>query len=101
MKTTTISANNVDFGVYLRGLEIIARDLSIKSFRKKEAREWLVSGLHGKIPTLEAVKAQWSSFNPEEEGDPFGILTFWADQKQGEWDRRQPEARTQVFPRTN
>jgi hypothetical protein len=101
MKTTTILANNVDFGIYLRGLEIIARDLKIESFSKKEAREWLVSGLKGQIPTLEAIKEQWTWRNPEEYGDPFGILTFWADQEQGAWDARQPEARVQRFPRTN
>lgn len=99
MTTTTISANDVDFGIYLQGLELIARDLELKSFSKKEAREWLVSALTTKIPTLENVKAQWSRENPEVYGDPFGILTFWADQRQGEWDRKQPEARVQGFPR--
>ena len=84
---------DVDFSIYLRGLELIARNLKLKSFSKDEARDWLINCKKcGGLYPLEEVQKQWEQENPEEYEDPFGILTFWADQRQAEWDSSQSQS---------
>lgn len=40
------------------------------------------------MPEVSDVQKQWELFNPEEEGDPFGILDYWERKKQAESDAR-------------
>lgn len=72
---------------YLDQLEAIATNLGLKSFSREESAEWAEECLKGGgLPSIESIESQWSNFNPDLEGDPFNILTFWENQRQAGWD---------------
>lgn len=72
--------------LYLEGLQGVAKVLSIESFSLDEAADWYDNAPCR--PTLLDVRQQWELFNPDIEGDPFNILTFWEGKRQAEWDSR-------------
>jgi hypothetical protein len=82
---TTIPASH-----FAKRLEPVAQRLGITEFSRGEAQEWAEA--QDNAPSvdlsdlLQKVISQWEKVNPSEYGDPFGILTFWEDQRQAQWD---------------
>jgi hypothetical protein len=83
--------------LYLNGLQEIVKVLNIDGFSVDEAADWYDNA--PTRPTLLEIRQQWELFNPDVEGDPFNILTFWENKRQAEWDARLPQNRTPVFPK--
>lgn len=63
---------------YLDAVETIANILKIETFSKDECSDWydFQENCH---PSILEIRQQWEKLPPEEYGDPFGIITFWAD----------------------
>lgn len=72
---------------YLHRLTAIAEKCGVTSYCKDEAKDFLrdcnesskaINQPRGYYyPDLKAVEKQWTLFNPDEHGDPFGITDFW------------------------
>jgi hypothetical protein len=75
---------------FLNGLKNIASILKVENFSKDEASDWYDNVLApNNLPTILEIRLQWEKFPPNEYGDPFGIVTFWENQRQAEWDASQ------------
>ena len=84
---TSISASH-----FAKRLEPVAIRLGIAEFSRGEAQEWAEAQDNAPdvdlADLLQKVISQWEKLDPNEYGDPFGILTFWEDQRQAQWDAR-------------
>ena len=84
---------------YLDLLESLAVNLGIKIFSRDEAKDWIESFYDSNsLPSIESISRQWRESDPCEYGDPFGILTFWADQRQAKWDSQN--CTSPIFPKS-
>ena len=89
-------------------LEGIAALLGIQSYSRGEAEDWAIHQIDHSANEFELadmlvkIKEVWSAniergLHPDDAGDPFGILTFWEDSAQQNWDNRQRKDPTVAF----